>query len=31
VKDAAAPGKNEYKIALVRGILEEVLLGLAKV
>jgi len=30
VKDAAAPGKNEYKIALVRGILEETLLGLAK-
>ena len=30
VKEAAAPGKNDYKIALVRGILEETLLGLAE-
>jgi xanthine dehydrogenase YagS FAD-binding subunit len=29
VKDAVAIGKNEYKIALVRGILEETLLRLA--
>jgi xanthine dehydrogenase YagS FAD-binding subunit len=29
VKDAVAIGKNEYKVAMVRGILEETLLGLA--
>ena len=29
VKDAVALGKNEYKIALVRGILEETLIALA--
>ena len=30
VKDAIAIGKNEYKIALARGVLEETLSGLAK-
>ena len=30
VKDAIAIGKNEYKIALARGVLEETLTGLAK-
>lgn len=30
MKDAVAIGKNEYKIALVRGVLEETLLGLAE-
>lgn len=30
VKDASAPGKNEYKIALVRGVLEETLGRLAQ-